>query len=258
MFGGYKTFIEKMMNVLKEELIYLHGRIDKVEINQHESNTAMTTGLKMIANYQTDIAKALREQTASDKELADKHRKWAFAIANKDNPKAETKSDTAPLFDCCSKNLAEQRNWVNIVKGQIALAVDKTKIPEGSIYIHLYAGMKSHDGYDVDQLWRTYGKSKYATKLDMFAASDMLRLSFEKGVYRFYLSKGTYLKILTLRLLLNSIKSCQISICGSTLCPLPGRPFKTNLGWISIAGVYKPEAPVSVVTTDKPRAYTPT
>ena len=62
--------------------------------------------------------------------------------------------------------------------------------------------------------------------------------STKKLVYE----KTNCLKTLTLRLLLSSIKPCQISIRGSYPLPIPGRPLDANLGRFSIAGVCKSEA----------------
>lgn len=186
-------FYEASMVAQKDTLMQLMVVFKTAIQEQTEKTNALIRELKMERKEQADkiselTNKLIDSHNQINKAIMDSStsmRKSMFAIASKPKDDAITVVAENPLFQS-SINAGETNLWIKKSEGVIAQFVEKTKLPLGTVYSRIYDGMKC-DGYDVIKLYTDYKKSHpQAKKINMCAASDTLRMSFEKNCNSFF------------------------------------------------------------------------
>lgn len=208
--------VEKIVSILNTKFDAIDSSVRKLNETNLLINETMNKLIETLSGIPTSIDHS-----------SDMLRKQIYAVMTKIDtaqqvPTVVQQPDTSPepknklFYSTLSKS--EQKFWVEKSNGIIANLCLKGE-NKGNLYAQIYSDMKA-DGYNVPELLKEYHTiNAKAGSLEMFAASDGMRKSFEKVINRRVHDKavGQYKKeIISLK---NNIKTvAKKSRSAEALC----------------------------------------
>ena len=171
------------INVLSDMVNAIEASQTNMGIYVNQLKEQLTSGFALQAEAIKSGLDSMMDkicETISAEEKTNRSQRYAI------NAKATT--PTNPLF-YSTYDVGKQNLWKEKSAGIIAEKCLEENQNKGTMHNLIYKYMKEKDGYNLDLLlkeFRTSTNNSNATYLDMCAASDALRLSFEKNVNNLY------------------------------------------------------------------------
>lgn len=178
--------------IRNEKLINAINKLNtEISLDINKGNLA---AIKAIESGNSSTAKAIKENAKSIVENVisqnEKNRKQYWA-ANNDLRDMLNRKDNSDYLFHSSISSEDQERWKKLMTAKVAeQCFGKGNKADLEDFEVIYSRMKEKDGYDVVKLLDEYHKyfavSPFSGILDMCAASDLLRMSFEKALNNFY------------------------------------------------------------------------
>ena len=174
--------------IRNEKLINAINKLNtEISLDSNKGNLAT---IKAIESGNSSTAKAIKENAKSIVENVisqnEKNRKQYWA-ANNDLRNMLNRKDNSDYLFHSSMSSKDMNRWKKIMSAKVAEQCFGKGKDDFEDFKLIYLRMKEKDGYDVLELIHKYETNHpYASIFDMCAASDLLRMSFEKALNNFY------------------------------------------------------------------------